>query len=188
MVKSENQLKPKEKAVLDYIRRATEERGYAPSVRDICRALQYKSTSTVQMYLDRLLSYGLLCRENGKSRSLRPATAAYDILQVQMVKVAKMTQNGCLTDACFERTIRLVYPISEGSGELFCICAGKNECGIQENSLCVVRRQDQIDFEGIAVLADQAGGFALVDAANHREATCLGRVIAVAEKFFRGDR
>ncbi len=65
------QLNEKERAVLDYICSVTEERGYAPSVRDIGGALGYKSTSTVQMYLDRLLSYGILLRENGKSRSLR---------------------------------------------------------------------------------------------------------------------
>ncbi|MBR2926179.1 MAG: hypothetical protein IKC31_01210 [Clostridia bacterium] len=65
------QLNEKERAVLDYICRVTQEKGYAPSVRDIGSALGYKSTSTVQLYLDRLLSYGILLRESGKSRSLR---------------------------------------------------------------------------------------------------------------------
>ncbi len=64
-------LNAKEQAVFDYICRVTKEKGYAPSVRDIGEALHYKSTSTVQMYLDRLLSYGILLREDGKSRSLR---------------------------------------------------------------------------------------------------------------------
>ena len=65
------QLNEKERAVLDYICRVTQEKGYAPSVRDIGSALGYRSTSTVQLYLDRLLSYGILLRESGKSRSLR---------------------------------------------------------------------------------------------------------------------
>ena len=65
------ELNAKEQAVLDYVCRITAEKGYAPSVRDIGTALGYKSTSTVQMYLDRLLSYGVLCRESRKSRSLR---------------------------------------------------------------------------------------------------------------------
>ena len=65
------ELNAKEQAVLDYICNETQAKGYAPSVRDIGEALGYKSTSTVQMYLDRLLSYGVLCRESGKSRSLR---------------------------------------------------------------------------------------------------------------------
>lgn len=65
-------LKEKEKRILTYIRQVTEESGYSPTVRDIQSALGYKSTSTVQMYLDRLTEYGYLTRENGKSRSVRP--------------------------------------------------------------------------------------------------------------------
>ena len=58
-------LNAKEQAVLDYICRITKERGYAPSVRDIQAALGYKSTSTVQMYLDRLAECGYI-RKNGR--------------------------------------------------------------------------------------------------------------------------
>lgn len=64
-------LKEREREILTYILQNTRERGYAPSVRDICEALDYRSTSTVQMYLDRLLEKGFLRRESGKSRSLR---------------------------------------------------------------------------------------------------------------------
>lgn len=63
-------LKVKEAAVLEYIRQSVSERGYAPSVRDIGTALGYRSTSTVQMYLNRLEDYGYIRRENGKSRSV----------------------------------------------------------------------------------------------------------------------
>ena len=42
-------LNDREQSVLDYIRRITLEKGYAPSVRDIGAALGLKSTSTVQM-------------------------------------------------------------------------------------------------------------------------------------------
>ena len=44
--------------------------GYAPSVRDLCAQLGYRSTSTVQMYLERLEGYGYIRREGGKSRSI----------------------------------------------------------------------------------------------------------------------
>lgn len=70
-------LNAKEQAVFDYILKLTNICGYAPSVREIGEALGYKSTSTVQMYLERLLEYGYLLREDGKSRSLRVNTAMY---------------------------------------------------------------------------------------------------------------
>lgn len=63
-------LKDKERAVLDYISREIATRGYAPSVRDICAALGFASTSTAQAYLDRLERSGYLRREGGRSRSI----------------------------------------------------------------------------------------------------------------------
>ena len=71
-------LKPKEKRVYDYIKEKIGENGYAPSVREICAALNIKSTSTSQMYIDRLISKGYLERENGKSRTLKLALSDED--------------------------------------------------------------------------------------------------------------
>lgn len=64
-------LKPKEKLVLDYIANTLNETGYAPAVRDICTALNIKSTSTVQMYIEKLEAKGFIVKEPGKSRTLR---------------------------------------------------------------------------------------------------------------------
>lgn len=64
-------LKPKEKLVLDYITSKIDETGYAPSVRDICSELSIKSTSTAQMYIEKLEAKGYLYKEQGKSRTLR---------------------------------------------------------------------------------------------------------------------
>ena len=46
------ELKPKELRVFEYIKGKIGENGYAPSVREICAALNIKSTSTSQMYID----------------------------------------------------------------------------------------------------------------------------------------
>ena len=64
-------LKPKEQKVYDYIAKSVRENGYAPSVRDICRDLGYKSTSTVHMYLNRLDMFGYITKEDGKSRAVK---------------------------------------------------------------------------------------------------------------------
>ena len=44
----------KQQRVLDYVKEQIKEKGYAPSVREICKALDLKSTSTVHGYLARL--------------------------------------------------------------------------------------------------------------------------------------
>ncbi len=63
-------LKPKEQKVLNYVKNFRVEYGYAPSVRDICRDLNYKSTSTVHMYLNRLERFGYISKGDGKSRAI----------------------------------------------------------------------------------------------------------------------
>lgn len=63
-------LKPKEKIVFEYLKEKMNKNGYAPSVREICRDLDIKSTSSVQTYLENLVSKGYISRENGKSRAI----------------------------------------------------------------------------------------------------------------------
>ncbi len=63
-------LKPKEQLVYDYITRSLRDNGFAPSVRDISKALGYRSTSTVHMYLNRLDLLGYIKKEDGKSRAI----------------------------------------------------------------------------------------------------------------------
>lgn len=78
-------LNQREQRVYDYIAKTIRERGYAPSVRDIKEALDYKSTSTVHMYLGRLEMLGYILKDEGKSRALRlcdevPAAAGVPLL------------------------------------------------------------------------------------------------------------
>ena len=79
-------LKAKEEKVLNYIKNFSMENGFAPSVRDICRDLNYKSTSTVHMYLNRLDMLGYIKKEDGKSRAISlvsdemPSVAAVPVL------------------------------------------------------------------------------------------------------------
>lgn len=63
-----------EKRVYDCIKHSVAEKGYAPSVRDICEELGYKSTSTVHLYLGRLEQLGYIEREDGKSRAISIAS------------------------------------------------------------------------------------------------------------------
>ena len=65
-----------EKRVYECIQRSIADRGYAPSVRDICEELGYKSTSTVHLYLSRLEEMGYIRREDGKSRAVSIAARA----------------------------------------------------------------------------------------------------------------
>lgn len=64
-------LTEKEERILSYIRDVITSKGYSPTVRDISKALEIKSTSTVFAYLARLEEKGYIVRETGKSRTIR---------------------------------------------------------------------------------------------------------------------
>lgn len=66
-----NDLTKKEKLVFDYLVKAINENGYAPSVRDIGASLGIKSTSSVHLYLHNLESKGFIEQDAGKKRTIR---------------------------------------------------------------------------------------------------------------------
>ena len=70
-VRDANGLNRRERNILNFIQKEVETKGYAPSVREICRAVNLKSTATVQGYLTKLEERGFIRKENQKGRTLR---------------------------------------------------------------------------------------------------------------------
>ncbi|NLK86866.1 MAG: transcriptional repressor LexA [Clostridiaceae bacterium] len=64
-------LSDKQQQILDFVNRQVEEKGYPPSVREICSAVGFKSTSTVHGYLEKLKKNGLIAKDPTKPRALR---------------------------------------------------------------------------------------------------------------------
>ena len=60
-----------QKKVFDYIKESIDERGITPSVREICKAVGLKSTSTVQYHINALCEAGYLNRgDTNQKRSI----------------------------------------------------------------------------------------------------------------------
>ena len=66
-----NKLREKQQQILDIVNSQVEEKGYPPSVREICSAVGFKSTSTVHGYLEKLEKSGLILKDPTKPRALR---------------------------------------------------------------------------------------------------------------------
>ena len=64
-------LNKREKTILRFIEKSVEENGYAPSVREIGKAVGLRSTATVHGYLSRLQEEGFIKKENNKGRTLK---------------------------------------------------------------------------------------------------------------------
>ncbi|AUS96556.1 repressor LexA [Clostridium thermosuccinogenes] len=64
-------LNEKQRKILEFLRQQIDEKGYPPSVREICSAMGYKSTSTVHGYIEQLQKNGYLQKDPTKPRALK---------------------------------------------------------------------------------------------------------------------
>ena len=64
-------LNQKEQLVLEYIVSFSKEVGYPPSVREICKAVGFKSTCSAHQYIKKLTEKGYLEKSNLKMRALK---------------------------------------------------------------------------------------------------------------------
>ncbi len=79
----------REERILEFIRKSTEERGYPPSIREICQAAGLKSTSTVHSYLLRLEQANLIRRDGAKSRTIELVGQRQQLVRLPLIgKVA----------------------------------------------------------------------------------------------------
>lgn len=68
---SEVSLNAQEERVLEYIKEQIRITGYPPSVREICAALGFKSTSSAHQYIWRLADKGYISKKDLKTRAIK---------------------------------------------------------------------------------------------------------------------
>ena len=68
-------LSQKQSQILEYMKQEVKEKGYPPSVREICEAVGLKSTSTVHGHLERLERKGYIRRDPSKPRAIEIFTS-----------------------------------------------------------------------------------------------------------------
>lgn len=64
-------LNVQEKKVFDYLKEQIRQKGYPPSIREICAALNFKSTSSVHQYIARLAEKGYIDKGDLKTRAIK---------------------------------------------------------------------------------------------------------------------
>lgn len=149
--------------ILAYIEKATLQKGYPPSVREICEATGLKSTSTVHGHLIRLEKKGLLYRDSMKPRAISvPADhQAYRADMVQVPVVGRVTAGIPITATeNIEDYIALPQAMI-GSGDHFILSVrGESmiDAGILDGDYVIVRKQSTADNGDIviAMIDDEA--------------------------------
>ena len=86
------QLTKKQKLMLDFIDGFIKGNGYSPTLREIMRALGYKSVSTVAKHVDNLVAAGMLDKRDGEVRSLVLRRAEKEAWWQNLVKEIKQRE------------------------------------------------------------------------------------------------
>lgn len=136
--------------ILDYITRYSEENGFPPTVRDMCKDLGIKSTATAYSYVNRLREMGLLNKADNKKRAV--ALNGGDTVKVPLIGHVTAGQPILAVETC-EGYYTL--PSAEFKGDdLFMLRVhGESmiEAGIYDGDKIVVRSQKTAENGDIVV-------------------------------------
>lgn len=82
----------KQQEILEYIKSQIIERGFPPSVRDICTAVHLKSTSSVHSHLETLEKNGYIKRDPTKPRAIEILDDSFNMIRSEMVSIPVVGQ------------------------------------------------------------------------------------------------
>ena len=77
----------KQREILDYIKTEILNKGYPPTVRDICEAVKLKSTSSVHSHLEALENNGYIRRDPTKPRAIEIVDDNFNLTRREVVNV-----------------------------------------------------------------------------------------------------
>jgi repressor LexA len=84
---SYGKISDKQQEILDFIKKEILKKGYPPTVRDICEAVDLKSTSSVHSHLETLEKNGYIRRDPTKPRAIEIIDDNFNLTRTEMVNV-----------------------------------------------------------------------------------------------------
>ena len=150
-----------QRRILEFIKKEIELKGYPPSVREICEAVNLKSTSTVHGHLEQLEKRGLIRRDSTKPRAM-------EVLDNPLSKgrsvplVGRVTAGiPILAEENIEDYIVLPQDLVGSDDELFALRVRGDSmirAGILSGDFIIVRKQSHADNGDIvvAMIEDEA--------------------------------
>ena len=84
---SQEKITPKQQEILEYIKETILKKGYPPAVREICEALNLKSTSSVHSHLETLERNGYIRRDPTKPRTIEIIDDCFNLARREVVNV-----------------------------------------------------------------------------------------------------
>ncbi len=84
---AQGKITPKQKEILEYIKSQILERGFPPAVRDICEAVNLKSTSSVHSHLETLEKNGYIRRDPTKPRAIEILDDTFNLVRREVANI-----------------------------------------------------------------------------------------------------
>ncbi len=155
---------PKQQEILDFMKKEILTKGFPPSVREICKAVNLKSTSSVHSHLDSLERNGYIRRDPTKPRAIEILDDSFQMLRTEMVNVPVVGTVAAGQPLLAEQNIDSYFPIPAEymPNEESFILRVKGESMINAGILngdCVLVQQQSTAQDGdiiVALLDDSA--------------------------------
>jgi len=144
-------LSDKQVKILNFIKEQIYNKGYPPSVREICKAVGLKSTSTVHSHLNKLVEKKYIKKGNNKNRAIELINSEvnkYDTEKKEMASLPLIGDIAAGTPILAYENVEDVYPIPidwVGKGESFMLQVKGDsmiDVGIFSGDYVIISRQN----------------------------------------------
>ena len=111
LLEVQGKISAKQLEILEYIKSQILERGFPPSVRDICEAVHLKSTSSVHSHLETLEKNGYIRRDPTKPRAIEILDESFNFTRREMVNVPIVGRVAAGEPILAEQNVENYFPI-----------------------------------------------------------------------------
>ena len=101
----------KQKEILEYIKQEILNKGYPPAVREICEAVNLKSTSSVHSHLETLEKNGYIRRDPTKPRAIEIIDDSFNLTRREVVNVPMVGSVAAVQPILAVENITSYFPI-----------------------------------------------------------------------------
>ena len=193
---SQGKISKKQQEILEYIKSQILQRGFPPAVREICEAVNLKSTSSVHSHLETLEKNGYIRRDPTKPRAIEILDDMFNLTRREMVHVPIIGQVAAGEPILAQENIEDYWPVPAdrmpNKQTFFLKVKGESmiNAGILDGDMVLVE-EDSSASNGATVKTfyKEEGVFRLqpendfMDPIIVKNVTILGKVIAVMRFF-----
>ena len=108
---AQGKISKKQEEILEYIKSQILERGFPPAVREICEAVNLKSTSSVHSHLETLEKNGYIHRDPTKPRAIEILDDTFNLTRREMVNVPLIGRVAAGEPLLAQQNIENYFPI-----------------------------------------------------------------------------